>query len=127
MNTTLPITIAYSIIIILIIFVMIFTFVMVINKNIEMIYVLRPYLYALEDKGTLSSSQKVDIEEKLKNIGINNVIIEVDDKDKGFGDIIAVSIIGDSEFRWIIGFLKHESKKIVYEYKRDIIVKKVVN
>lgn len=127
MNTTLPITIAYSIIIILIIFVMIFAFVMVINKNIEMIYLLRPYLYALEDKGTLSLSQKVDIEEKLKNIGINNVIIEVDDKDKRFGDIISVSVIGDSEFRWITGFLKHEIKKKVYEYKRDIIVKKVVN
>ncbi len=106
---------------------MIFTFVMVINKNIEIIYLMRPYLYALEDNGTLSSSQKIDIEEKLKGIGVNNVIIEVDDEDKGLGDIISVSVIGDSEFGWITGFLKHKIKKIAYEYKRDIIVKKVVN
>ncbi|MEA3423339.1 MAG: hypothetical protein U9Q80_06070 [Bacillota bacterium] len=84
-------------------------------------------MYTLEDKGTLSSSQKGDIEEKLEHIGINNINIEVDDIDKSFGDIITVSIIGDSEFKWITGFLKHERKKIVYEYKREIIVKKVVN
>ena len=127
MNTTLPITITYSIIIILVVFVMIFTFIMVINKNIEMIYLMRPYLYYLEDKGTLTLSQKADIEEKLRDIGINNVVIEVDDSNKKFGDIIAVSVIGDSDYAWITGFLKHKIKKIVYEYKRNIIVKRVVN
>lgn len=127
MNSSLPITIVYSVLIILVVTVIVFTYEMVINKNIEIIFQARPYLYALEDTGELTVNQRNELVDRLEKIGIRNIIISVESEGDHLGDLIEITIKGESDFGWITGFLTHEIRTIQYEYTRNVVVKRVVN
>lgn len=127
MNITFPLSLVYGIIIIIIVVVMVTGFVVLLNKKVEMMYMLRPYTYAIEDRGHLLPNEIIDIESGLIDMGIYNITIEVNNENCVFGDLVSFIVSGEYKIDWITGFLKHESKVINYCYQREVYVKRIIN
>ena len=102
-------------------------FVVLLNKKVEMIYLLRPYTYAIEDRGYLLNDETREIEDKLTNLGLYDTEVEVDNQHCEFGDLIEFSVRGKLDYGLMTGFLEKELRTIMYSYQREIYVKRITN
>ncbi len=127
MNLTLPITLTYGLVVILIITIMVTGFVVLLNKKVEMIYLLRPFTYAIEDRGYLLNAETTEIENKLSSLGLYDTEVEVANQYCEFGDLIEFTVSGKLDYDLMTGFLKKELRTITYSYQREIYVKRITN
>lgn len=127
MNLTMPITLTYGLIVVLIITIMVTGFVVLLNKKVEMIYLMRPYTYAIEDRGYLLNVEKSEIEDKLNDLGLYDTEVEVDNQHCEFGDLIEFSVSGKLDYGLMTGFLEKELRTITYSYQREIYMKRITN
>ena len=127
MNLTLPVTLAYILIAILIVTIMLTSFILLINKKVEMMYLLRPYTYKLENRGYLTKEDQLMIESGLNDLGLKNQKIEIDEMGGMFGEVILFDVKGQYDLKWFDGFLTHHVKTIDFIYHRNVIIKRIIN
>ncbi|OPL07884.1 MAG: hypothetical protein AVO33_03165 [delta proteobacterium ML8_F1] len=126
MNITLPVTLVLALMVIMSVMVLVFDYFTYLNQNIEMIYVMRPYLYHLGDRGELTPQQLQIIEERLENIGLEAVEIDILGSG-GFGGKMTVEVTGRGESSRLAGFLRRENKALDYHYRREVIITRISN
>jgi c-di-AMP phosphodiesterase-like protein len=127
MNLTLPITLSYILIVILMVMIMLMGFILLINKKVEMMYLLRPFTYKLENFGYLTEEDQRAIESRLTDLGLENQQIEIKSASGVFGGVIQFDVRGQYDLKWFDGFLTHRIKTIDLNYHRDVIVKRIDN
>lgn len=127
MNLTAPITLAYLLIVILMITVVTTGYAVLINKRVEMIYLLRPYTYRLESGSDLTGQDEAAIEGALGALGLTDVRVSVEHPDAEFGQLIGFTVTGQVKTPGFSGFLQRITKKVDLVYHRDIVVKRIVN
>ncbi len=127
MNLTLPITLTYILVVILMVTIMLTGFVLLINKKVEMMYLLRPFTYKLENYGFLTEQDQQAIESKLMDLGLENQVIEIEGTNGVFGGVIQFNVRGQYALKWFNGFLTHHTKTVDLNYHRDVVVKRIVN
>jgi hypothetical protein len=106
--------------------VLVFGYLMVLNQHIEMIYMLRPYLYFLEDRGDLTGGQLLTLERRLEDLGLEDIEITIEGGG-GFGEKLGFEVTGQGEVSRFTGFLKVEKTPVTYHYRREVVVRRIVN
>jgi hypothetical protein len=126
MNVTLPVTLIFALLVMVSLMVLVFGYLMVLNQHIEMIYILRPYLYFLEDRGALTGEQLLTMEKRLEALGLEDIEIRLEGGG-GFGDKLDFEVTGQGEVSRFTGFLKVEKTPVTYHYQREVVVRRIVN
>ncbi len=126
MNVTLPVTLIFALLVMVSLMVLVFGYLMVLNQHIEMIYMLRPYLYFLEDRGDLTEGQLLTLERRLEDLGLEDIEIIIEGGG-GFGEKLGFEVTGQGEVSRFTGFLKVEKTPVTYHYRREVVVRRIVN
>lgn len=127
MNVSWPLIVVFTLIVIVIIIMVIFNFIILANKKLDLIYIMRPYIYKIEDKGFLSNEEKSMLKSDLSKMKLYNIVIDIDNENSQFGALISVDVKTLYDIKWINGFLNSDNKPININYNRKIIIKRIVN
>jgi hypothetical protein len=97
------------------------------DKKVEMLYTLRPFTYAIEEAGNLSGAEVSELNDRLMQLGFEDIVIELDNAPGDFGELIHFKVAALYAIGWFESVFTKIRREVDYGYEREIYVRKVVN
>jgi hypothetical protein len=116
----------FGMIIVISMFVNMIYYVVLIDKKIQLEYVLRPYLITFSDQGYLSDEDKDELMDKVEFIGLTDVELSLENEHGYFSDIGSIQISGyyNNENTGLFSELQVNTP---IEINRDVIIRRIEN
>ncbi len=97
-----------------------------IHLKFEVNGICRSYLYEIEATGILKEESKMELINKLQNLGLKDIRIMIDG-DGIYGHYTDVVISSTYQFNRVVGLFKREDEEMYLKYERTLFNRKIIN
>lgn len=89
--------------------------------------IIRPYMFIIEENGSLTSNQEDDLIDAIKRRGLTNVEIDIEYEGKGFGDLVHVEISALYEHNPLVNLFSRVEESLNIRYEKTVLIRKIKN